>query len=60
MSKALFFFFFFLFTATSVAHGSSQARGQFGAAAAGLSQATAMQDLSAYVSGFGNAVSLTL
>ena len=33
-----FFFFFFLFRATYVAYGGSQARGPFGAVAAGLSQ----------------------
>ena len=48
------FFYLFIFRATSVACGSSQARGQIGAAAAGLQQcriqatsetyATAMQD----------------
>ena len=37
---------FCLFRATSLAYGSSQTRGQSGAAAAGLNTATAMQDLS--------------
>ena len=41
-------FFFFLFTAASAAYGRSQARGQIGAAAAGLQHtATATPDPSA-------------
>ena len=39
-----FFFFFFNFKAAPVAHGSSQARGQIGAAPGSLSTATAMRD----------------
>ena len=34
--KQYIFFFFLLFRATGVAYGSSQARGQIGAVAAGL------------------------
>ena len=40
-----FFLNFFLFIATPVAYGNSQARGQIGAAAADLGQATAMLDV---------------
>ena len=40
------FFFFLLFRAAPVVYGVSQARSQIRATAAGLHQATAMQDLS--------------
>ena len=39
---SIFFFFFLVFRATLSAYGSSQARGQNRAAAAGLTTATAM------------------
>ena len=42
----LFFLFLFLFRAVPVANGSSQARGQIGAAAASLTTATPTWDLS--------------
>ena len=42
---SLFYFILFYFITTPVAHGSSQARGQMGAAAEGLSGATARETL---------------
>ena len=41
--SSIFFFFFLLFMAAGVAYGSSQARGQNRAIAAGLTTATAMR-----------------
>ena len=45
LRKRIFSFFsFLLFRAAPVAYGTSQVRGQIGAAAAGLTTATATQD----------------
>ena len=44
MVTQIFFFSFFLFMATPEAYGSSQARGQIGAAAVAYATATAILD----------------
>ena len=54
-----FFFFFGLFTAAPVAHGSSQARGQIRATAAGLHHSRIQAESATYTIAHNNAGSLT-